>query len=243
MLESDPKQIDAMLSSIPSQLESAWNEGIVNTTVNIGGKVYQVTLDKWKTQYDELQTITDPEERGTKTAELLVDIGSTFAAVRAAGKSVTSFSEFGNTVTKESGKAGNDVGAMKAHISGQLENTSLYKMPDGNYKMLIGDGNKAYTLTESQVNELSTLNLNKWGSGSIGNSAESLVEHFMKHGNEVGATSITQYLNKAEGFMQNLRGAQSYQVPGSTEGVYRYVKNGKYIDLAPDKTIISFGLR
>lgn len=42
---------------------------------------------------------------------------------------------------------------------------------------------------------------------------------------------------------QNLRGAKKYPVKGEVEGVIRYVKNGKYIDLAPDGTIVSFGRR
>jgi len=40
-----------------------------------------------------------------------------------------------------------------------------------------------------------------------------------------------------------LRGAQSYKVDDAVEGVTRYVKNGKYIDIAPDGTIVSFGKR
>lgn len=43
--------------------------------------------------------------------------------------------------------------------------------------------------------------------------------------------------------MQNLRGAKKYGVDGAVEGTTRYVKNGKYIDLAPDGTIVSFGKR
>lgn len=46
---------------------------------------------------------------------------------------------------------------------------------------------------------------------------------------------------EAEGFAQNLRGSHKHYVDGAVEGVMRYVKNGKYIDLAPDGTIISFG--
>lgn len=64
-----------------------------------------------------------------------------------------------------------------------------------------------------------------------------------KHGQEVGAKNADQYLRKAEEFAKNLRGAQKYKVDGAVEGVTRYIKNGKYIDLAPDGTIISFGKR
>lgn len=42
--------------------------------------------------------------------------------------------------------------------------------------------------------------------------------------------------------MQNLKGSKTYTNPGGyTEGAVKYVKNGKYIILAPDKTILSFG--
>ena len=68
-----------------------------------------------------------------------------------------------------------------------------------------------------------------------------MAKHFYKHGKEVGATSAEQYLRKAEGFRVNLRGATKHPVDGFTEGVMRYIKNGKYIDLAPDNTIVSFG--
>ena len=46
-----------------------------------------------------------------------------------------------------------------------------------------------------------------------------------------------------EALRLNLRGAYKYPVDGTTQGVIRYVKNGKYIDLAPDNTIVSFGVR
>ncbi len=70
---------------------------------------------------------------------------------------------------------------------------------------------------------------------------ESVARHYYKHANEVGASSIEQYMRKAEGFKLNLKGASKSYVNGAVEGVIRYKKNGKYIDLAPDGTIISFG--
>lgn len=82
-----------------------------------------------------------------------------------------------------------------------------------------------------------------WNKGSYSSAAESLKAHFEKHGPEVGAQTVEQYLNKARGFANNLRGAQRFPIKGATEGVVRYVKNERYIDLAPDKSIISFGAR
>lgn len=71
----------------------------------------------------------------------------------------------------------------------------------------------------------------KWSAGSHGLPAESLKAHFDKHGAEVGAKDFDQYLRKAEGFSQNLRGATKSKVEGATPGVTRYKKAGKYIDL------------
>ncbi len=83
----------------------------------------------------------------------------------------------------------------------------------------------------------------EWNKGSYSSAAKSLQAHFDKHGPEVGAQTVEQYLNKARGFANNLRGAQRFPIKGSTEGVVRYIKNERYIDLAPDKSIISFGAR
>ena len=94
-----------------------------------------------------------------------------------------------------------------------------------------------------QIDELDSKLFDMWHQGSHETKADSIIEHFTKHKNQVGAKNIAQYIRKAEAFKQNLRGAKSFRVNGATEGVTRYVKNGKYIDLAPDKTIISFGKR
>jgi hypothetical protein len=52
------------------------------------------------------------------------------------------------------------------------------------------------------------------------------------HGAEVEATT--------EAFRDNLKGAPSSPVEGTTDGVVRWRKNGRYIDLAPDGKIVSF---
>lgn len=55
-------------------------------------------------------------------------------------------------------------------------------------------------------------------------------------------SSKEQYLRKAEEFAKTAKkGSTKSNVSGNVEGVVRYKKNGKYIDLAPDGTIISFG--
>ena len=100
-----------------------------------------------------------------------------------------------------------------------------------------------YNLAKSTGTGASTVTTGRWGAGSFDNAADSLGSHFAKHGAEVGAADAAQYLRKAEEFSRSLRGARSFPVEGATEGVTRYVKNGRYIDLAPDGSIISFGVQ
>ena len=69
-----------------------------------------------------------------------------------------------------------------------------------------------------------------------------LEKHFIRHGDEVGADSVPDYYQKALNFLRNLRGATGKPLDGFVEGATRFMKNGKYIDGAPDGTIISFGL-
>ncbi|WP_239470643.1 SitA5 family polymorphic toxin [Archangium violaceum] len=83
----------------------------------------------------------------------------------------------------------------------------------------------------------------RWHEGSYDSPSKSLQAHFNKHGAEVDAKDVAQYLRKALEFAQRLRGAQKFPVEGATEGVIRYVKNGRYIDLASDGRILSFGSR
>lgn len=83
----------------------------------------------------------------------------------------------------------------------------------------------------------------RWAAGSFDDAAASLAFHFEKHGAEVGAADAIQYRLKAEAFAKNLRGARKFPVNGATEGVTRYVKNGYYIDIAADGSIISYGVQ
>lgn len=82
----------------------------------------------------------------------------------------------------------------------------------------------------------------KWGKGSFKNTENSVEYHFNEHGEEVGASDLRQYLRKAKEFARNLKRARKVgRVKGRTPGVIRYEKNGRYIDLAPNGDIISFG--
>lgn len=54
--------------------------------------------------------------------------------------------------------------------------------------------------------------------------------------------SPEQYLNQAKKFSKQLRGSRVVRdIQGYTENVTKYYKNGKYIDIAPDGRIVSFG--
>ena len=105
------------------------------------------------------------------------------------------------------------------------------------------EGWHTYFVSESNVlvHNTCNINLSRWHSGSFDTVEKSFMVHYKKHGAEVGATSPDQYLNKATEFAKNLKGARKANISGETEGVIRYYKNGKYIDIAPDGRIVSFG--
>ena len=91
-------------------------------------------------------------------------------------------------------------------------------------------------------NSQENANSSEWNKGSFDSSQESLYYHFNKHGEEVGAKNTEQYLRKAEEFAKNAKkGSTKSRVRGEVEGVIRYKKNGKYIDIAPDGSIVLFG--
>lgn len=80
-----------------------------------------------------------------------------------------------------------------------------------------------------------------WGKGSFSDKEATIKYHYNKHKEEVGADSLLQYLRKAKAFSKNLRGAKKSNVMGATKEVIKYEKNGKYIEIAPNGDIISFG--
>jgi len=85
-------------------------------------------------------------------------------------------------------------------------------------------------------------NIDKWDKGTFNSAEDSLKYHYEQHGDEVGAENIDQYVRKAEGFAQNLKGATKSYPDGGTAGAVRYTKNGKYIIMSPDGKILSYGL-
>ena len=94
---------------------------------------------------------------------------------------------------------------------------------------------------KGNIYDLSQVDLSKWNQGSYNSAGDSAIDHFKRHGHEVGAEDVAHYVKKAEAFSKNLKRTKKSRVGGEVDGVIRYKKNGKYIDIAPDKTIISFG--
>ena len=105
-------------------------------------------------------------------------------------------------------------------------------------KCLYNDVNSLIKLSNNNMN----LETGKWNKGSFDSAADSLNWHFKKHGNEGGAKTVDEYLRKAEEYAKTAKkGAKKIKVSGEIEGVIRYKKNNKYIDIAPDGSILSFG--
>ena len=93
----------------------------------------------------------------------------------------------------------------------------------------------------NQTIDASIDNTGSWAKGSYDTIKDSLIDHFYRHGESVGAKSVDNYLDKAQQFASNLKRAKKYNVTGYTEGAVKYVKNGRYIILDPNKNILSFG--
>jgi hypothetical protein len=82
-----------------------------------------------------------------------------------------------------------------------------------------------------------------WSKGSFNSPDDSLSDHFAKHGKEVGANSVNEYLEQAEIFKDQVvsNSVPSRPVPGPTPNVNRYIDDNKYIDLTDEGEIVSFG--
>lgn len=81
--------------------------------------------------------------------------------------------------------------------------------------------------------------LSLWSKGTFSTVAESIKYHFSRHGKEVSAEDVWQYLRKAEAFMRKLRGSRTSIL---ADGISRYAKNGYYVIKDNAGKILSFGL-
>ncbi len=89
----------------------------------------------------------------------------------------------------------------------------------------------------------------KWAKGTSKTPEGNKWKHFKKHGASVGASNPEEYTKKAMNFanevLTNSRRVKTKYIAGATEGVIRYAKNGRYVDLVYDGAehlLISFGL-
>ena len=80
--------------------------------------------------------------------------------------------------------------------------------------------------------------MREWTSATFRTRADSIRHHFDIHGAGVGAVNVWQYLRKAHGFRQHLRGATRSELD---EGKVRYTKRKRYLILDVRRKIVSFG--
>lgn len=78
-----------------------------------------------------------------------------------------------------------------------------------------------------------------WGRGTFPTVAESIKYHFARHGSEVAAENVWQYLRKTAAFTENLRGARTSEI---SVGVVRYMKSGYYVIRDGAGKCLSFGI-
>lgn len=132
------------------------------------------------------------------------------------------------------GATGATIGVAVSETVQAIVNISLTGV---NYAAKTGKENIESKQIKNNENKTSS-----WNKGSFDSSEESLDYHYKKHGAEVGASNKEEYIRKAEEFAKTARkNSTKSKVSGEVEGVIRYKKNGKYIDIAPDGSIISFG--
>jgi hypothetical protein len=77
-----------------------------------------------------------------------------------------------------------------------------------------------------------------WSKGTFPTIKESIKYHLARHGKEVSADDVWDYLRKAEGFSKNLRNAKKSE---PEFGVTRYMKSGNYVIKDGKGKILSFG--
>ena len=80
--------------------------------------------------------------------------------------------------------------------------------------------------------------VDSWSKGTFPTIAESVKYHFNRHGKEVAARNVWQYLRKSVAFTQNLRGAATVNLQNDA---VRCTKKGYYVIKDQIGKILSFG--
>lgn len=78
----------------------------------------------------------------------------------------------------------------------------------------------------------------QWSKGTFPSVSESIKYHFKRHGREVSANTVWQYLRKAAALSRNPRGAKVHILENDA---LRYVKKGYYVIKDRSGKILSFG--
>ena len=150
--------------------------------------------------------------------------------------------EIAVAATKDAGQraelAFNVLSALDPTGAGQLGKSIMEGSPGGVAVAAMGvmlpGGRSGGNIALSEAKQL----VGGWAAGTFEKIGASIAYHFEKHGAEVGASSVWQYLRKAEGFAMNLKGASRTALEN---GATRYEKKGKYVILDQSKKILSYG--
>ncbi len=81
--------------------------------------------------------------------------------------------------------------------------------------------------------------VSQWSKRTLPTVSKSIKYHFVRHGKEVLAADVWQYLRKADAFGRNLRGARTSILRNNCT---RFMKNGYYLIKSETGKTISFGL-
>lgn len=80
--------------------------------------------------------------------------------------------------------------------------------------------------------------LRGWARASFNTTADSIRYHFRRHGHELGAAHVWQYLRQAHSLRWNLRGARRTELGA---GKIHYTKRHRFLILDAQGRIISYG--
>lgn len=107
-------------------------------------------------------------------------------------------------------------------------------------------GSQIIKNTSTGKREIESVDSSKWHKGSFNTLYESINYHYKTHKVEIGSTNIERYVKSSISFRPTINNKPDKKVSGPTPNVYRWRKNGKYIDLFGSKKtglIISYGAK
>jgi hypothetical protein len=92
-------------------------------------------------------------------------------------------------------------------------------------------------MAEITLREAKSL-VSSWTKGTFPTVSESIKYHFARHGKQVSAEDVWQYLRKSVAFARNLRGARTSELGF---GITRFMKSDYYVIKDKAGKILSFG--